>query len=210
MVRDNFVGSMTCPGPSVTLGEWVYFVLSVDLAKGRAEIVSSSAHDGSTDVETFNTLYSPNAVDKVNACPSGAGTAGGGFVGLLDEVRVWPEAKGALATAAVMREAAPAGVTAKAQFDAAELAAAAAAAPGGVSNPKTVGSTGPWHPSVVYAVKPDTLKVQQGATVEVLATNLAPSRWLRVNTGAGQVTPTDTSEYGALAPSTDLFCGGGE
>jgi hypothetical protein len=29
----------------------------------------------------------------------------------------------------------------------------------------------------------------------------------RYTTGAGQVTPSSTSAYGALAPSTDLFCG---
>jgi type IV secretory pathway VirB2 component (pilin) len=31
VVRDNFVGAMTCPGPPVAIGEWVYFVLSLNL-----------------------------------------------------------------------------------------------------------------------------------------------------------------------------------
>jgi hypothetical protein len=62
-----------------------------------------------------------------------------------------------------------------------------------------VGSTGPWHPSVVYGVQPSTLKVQLGETLEVLATNLAPSQWLRVDTGVGSTAPTSTTPYGLKA-----------
>lgn len=205
-VRDRFVGRVTARGPAVTIGEWAYVVLSHNVTAGRAALMTSTEANAS---EAFNTLYTPAAATATHACPVEPSVGGGGaFQGWLDEVRIWPSAVDGTAAEGMMRRAVPAGLVAHAAFDAAELAAAAVASNASSARPAhTTASTAPWHPSVVYAVKPETLNVQAAATVEVLATNLAPSQWLQVDTGAGAAAPSDVGVYGVMAPSTDLFCG---